>query len=199
MPSDRALQTGWTCSISSSSPAASMRRSRLASSPRSTELVLKATSQAAERCRAGMLCFCLFRPTLLPERAASVISYDTGAARRSTTRTIDTLEMGNVIGAIGLPAIVEAEIPLAWCGDDRSLRLAMIIGQRFVVAQGTRSPDAVEVEDRIKRPLPPELIRAVHVFPSPKFVTLSGCSSWDRPSSRWTTSPIQLALSRRVS
>ncbi len=74
---------------------------------------LKATSQAAERYRAGMLCFCLFRPALLPERAASVISYDTGAARRSTTRTIDTLEMGNVIGAIGLPAIVEAEIPLA--------------------------------------------------------------------------------------
>ena len=89
--------------------------------------------------------------------------------------------MGKVIAEIGRPAIVEAEIPIAWCGGDRGIRLAMNVGQRFVIAQGTSSPNSTEVEDNIKQPLPAELIRKVHVFPDPEFLRLSGCADWHRP------------------
>lgn len=50
---------------------------------------LKATNQAGEQYRAGMLWFCFFRPALAGE-AGSVISSATGAVRPSTIRMTGT-------------------------------------------------------------------------------------------------------------
>ncbi|WP_374618602.1 hypothetical protein [Devosia sp.] len=141
---------------------------------------LKTANQAGERYRAGMLWFCFFPPAIAGEGGiGDLLRYWGGEAVYNSHDRQP--EMGKVIAGIGRPAIVEAEIPLAWCGGDRGLRLAMNIGQRFVVARGTRSPKAMHVEDNIKRPLPPELIRRVHVFPAPEFLRLSGCASWSSP------------------
>ncbi|TPK61166.1 hypothetical protein FJ930_27955 [Mesorhizobium sp. B2-4-15] len=62
--------------------------------------------------------------------------------------------MGPIIAAIGKPAIVEAEIPIAWCGGDRGLRLAM------------------NMPKIIKQHLPGQFIGQVHVHPSPEFMRL---------------------------
>ncbi|MBZ9905289.1 hypothetical protein LB557_04585 [Mesorhizobium sp. BR115XR7A] len=141
---------------------------------------LKAVNQAAERYRAGMLWFCFFTPARAGEGGiGDLLRYWGGEAVYNSHDRHP--EMGKVIAGVGRPAIVEAEIPVAWCGRDRGLRLAMNIGQRYVIAQGTRSPNSTDVEDNIKRPLPAELVRAVHVFPAPEFLTLSGCSDWHHP------------------
>jgi len=141
---------------------------------------LKATNQAAEQYRAGMLWFCFFRPAIAGEGGiGDLLRYWGGEAVYNSHDRHP--EMGKVIAEIGRPAIVEAEIPIAWCGGDRGIRLAMNVGQRFVIAQGTSSPNSTEVEDNIKQPLPAELIRKVHVFPDPEFLRLSGCADWDRP------------------
>lgn len=141
---------------------------------------LKAVNQASERYRAGMLWFCFFAPAIAGEGGiGDLLRYWGGEAVYNSHDRHP--EMGKVIGAIGRPAIVEAEIPLAWCGGDRGVRLALNIGQRFVVSRGTRSSNSPHVEDNIKRPLPADLIREVHVFPSPEFLRLSGCSNWSRP------------------
>lgn len=86
--------------------------------------------------------------------------------------------MGPILAAIGKPAIIEAEIPIAWCGGDRGLHLAMNIGQRFVVARGTPSRNSIHVADNIKQSLPGEFIRQVHVHPSRDFMRLAGCADW---------------------
>ncbi|MFA6034071.1 MAG: hypothetical protein WC889_14320 [Myxococcota bacterium] len=141
---------------------------------------LKATNQAAERYRAGMLWFCFFRPAIAGEGGiGDLLRYWGGEAVYNSHDRHP--EMGKAIAAIGRPAIVEAEIPVEWCGGDRGLRLAMNVGQRFVIAQGTPSSNSTEVEDNIKQPLPAELIRKVHVYPEPEFLRLAGCADWNRP------------------
>lgn len=133
---------------------------------------LKATNQAAERYRAGMLWFCFFRPAIAGEGGiGDLLRYRGGEAVYNSHDRHP--EMGKVIAAIGRPAIVEAEIPIAWCGGDRGVRLAMNVGLRFVIARGTPSADSTEVENNIRQPLPPKLIRKVHVYPDSEFLRLN--------------------------
>jgi len=141
---------------------------------------LARTNHAAERYRAGMLWFCFFRPAIAGEGGIGDLLRFWGGEAVYNSHDRDP-EMGPIIAAIGKPAIVEAEIPIAWCGGNRGLRLAMNIGQRFVVARGTPSRNSSHVEDNIKQHLPGEFIRQVHVHPSPEFVRLAGCADWYRP------------------
>lgn len=114
-----------------------------------------------------MLWFCSFRPAIAGEGGiGDLLRYWGGEAVYNSHDRHP--EMGKVI-AIGHPAIVEAEVPISWCGGDRGLGLGLNIGQRFVVARGTPSPKSTQLEDNIKLPLPAELVRRVHVFPAAEF------------------------------
>lgn len=141
---------------------------------------LTRTNQAAEKYRAGMLWFCFFRPGLAGESGIGDLLRFWGGEAVYNSHDCDP-EIGPMIAALGKPAIVEAEIPIAWCGGDRGLRLAMNIGQRFVVTKGASSPRSSHVEDNIKRPLPSKFIRQVHIHPTSEFIKLAGCADWDRP------------------
>lgn len=141
---------------------------------------LRSTNQAAERYRAGMLWFCFFKPGIAGESGIGDLLRFWGGEAVYNAHDRDP-EMGPVIAAIGIPAIVEAKIPIAWCGGDRGLRLAMNLGQRFVVARGTPSRNSTFAEDNIKQPLPGEFIREVHVHPSAEFIRLADCARWHRP------------------
>src|SRR5262249_18181667 len=89
-------------------------------------------------------------------------------------------EIGPIIAAIGSPAIVEAEVPIAWLGD-RGLGLALNVGRRFVVAEGTPSPEPLHIECNVTKPLPAALIRHIHRHPSTEFKQLTACMDWRRP------------------
>lgn len=141
---------------------------------------LARTNQAAERYRAGMLWFCFFRPAIAGDGGIGDLLRFWGGEPIYNSHDRDP-EIGPIIAAIGKPAIVVAEIPIAWCGGDRGLRLAMNIGQRLVVAQGTPSRNSSNVEENIKQHLPGAFIRQVHVHPSPEFMRLAGCADWYRP------------------
>jgi hypothetical protein len=59
--------------------------------------------------------------------------------------------------------------------------LALNVGRRFVVAEGTPSREPLHIECYIKQPLPAELIRSVHLHPSAEFKQLTDCADWHRP------------------
>jgi hypothetical protein len=140
---------------------------------------LKAKNQAAEQNRAGKLWFCFFRPAIAGESGiGDLVRFWGGEAIYNSHDRDD--EIGPIIAAIGSPAIVEAEVPIAWLGD-RGLGLALNVGRRFVVAEGTPSREPLHIECYIKQPLPAELITNVHLHPSAEFKHLTDCGDWHRP------------------
>ena len=140
---------------------------------------LKAKNQAAEQNRAGKLWFCFFRPAIAGESGIGDLLRFWGGEAVYNSHDRDD-EIGPIIAAIGSPAIVEAEVPIAWLGD-RGLGLALNVGRRFVVAEGTPSQEPLHIECNIKQALPAELIRNVHLHPSAEFQHLTGCGDWHRP------------------
>lgn len=138
---------------------------------------LKAENQAAEQYRAGMLWFCFFNPAIAGEGGIGDLVGLWGG--EAVYNSHDREEIGPIIAAIGRPAVVEAEVPIEWLGDG-GLGLALNVGRRFVVAEGTPSRESPEIEGHIRHALPAELIRGVHLHPSVEFRRLTGCVGWDR-------------------
>jgi hypothetical protein len=140
---------------------------------------LKAKNQAAEQNRAGKLWFCFFRPAIAGEGGISDLVRFWGGEAVYNSHDCDD-EIGPIIAAIGSPAVVEAEIPIVWLGD-RGLGLALNVGRRFVVAEGTPSPEPLHIECNVTKPLPAALIRNIHRHPSTEFQQLTACMDWRRP------------------
>jgi hypothetical protein len=123
-----------------------------------------ANNQAAEQNRAGKLWFCFFRPAIAGESGiGDLVRFWGGEAVYNSHDRDD--EIGPIIATIGCPAIVEAEVPIAWFGN-RGLGLALNVGRRFVVAEGTPTREPLHIECYIKHQLSAELIRNVHLHPS---------------------------------
>jgi hypothetical protein len=83
------------------------------------------------------------------------------------------------LNAIGIPCIIEAEVPIALL--PRSSWLSTKIARRYLIDRGVSTREPVDHEDRIEAPLPAKHIRQIIRHPSPKFAELSGCADWDHP------------------
>jgi hypothetical protein len=87
-------------------------------------------------------------------------------------------ELGPVLGAVGLPSVVEAAIPISYF--ENSLGFEMHVAAQFCAWRAGRGYDGVP-NDRILAPLPAACIRRVITFNNPDFASLTGCDAYLEP------------------
>jgi|SRR5579862_1977740 len=139
---------------------------------------LKAKNQAHENNRAGMVWFCFFPPRLAGEGGIGDLLRFWGgeALYNSHDRHPETAA---VLRSVGMPSIVEAEVPIAFLEPHGGLAFKVV--RRYLISRGYETQEPCEHQDRVKQPLPAGCIRRVISFPTPDFLELSGCEFWREP------------------
>jgi hypothetical protein len=139
---------------------------------------LKTEHQADDRWRSGSIWFCFYPPRQAGESGIGRFFRHWGGEALYNSHEDDP-ETGVALSTIGLPCIVEVLVPIA------SLRphsfLPNKIARRYLVDRGHRTVESVNHDGAIMCPLPAMNVRRVIPFPSPEFVTLTGCNQWRRP------------------
>ncbi len=139
---------------------------------------LKAQNQVDESNRAGKIWFCLFPPRLAGESGIERLSRRWGGEALYNSHEDDP-ETGVAISSIGVPCLVEANVPVASLEPNGGLDFKVV--RRFLIHRGYRTKEPVEHEDRIIRPLPAKNVRRVISYPKPDFIKLTGCDTWSDP------------------
>ena len=142
---------------------------------------LIAKNQADEANRANMLSFCFYPPGRAGESGIGrFFRYWGGEALYNSHQ--DDPVMSSIIGCIGTPSLVEAEVPVALLKS--STGLALKVARLFLISRGFQTEEPIDHADRINRPLPADCIRRVVRFPDSDFLSLTGCADWRSPLGR---------------
>jgi hypothetical protein len=139
---------------------------------------LKANNQAHDQYRAGRVWFCFFPPSIGGESGIGSFFRFWGGEALYRSHDKDPAR-SKVLQRIGIPSIVEAEVPIALLHPSPGLALKLIL--RYLIHRGFRSSEPYDHEDRITHPLPPSCVLRIHRFPEPIFLELSGCRAWREP------------------
>ncbi len=139
---------------------------------------LKNENQAYDVNRAGMVWFCFFPPRLTGESGIERLFRHWGGEALYNSHEDDP-ETGVAIASIGVPCVVEADVPIANLEPAGGLDFKVV--RRFLIHRGHRTREPIDHEDHIIRPLPAQNIRRVICFPDPEFIRLIGCDSWVNP------------------
>ena len=132
-------------------------------------------NQADVRYRAGMVWFCFFRPGIAGESGiGSFFRFWGGEALYNFHD--GQPETGDVLERIGIPCLVEAEVPIASLEPHGGLDFKII--RRYLIHRGFQTCEPVDHEDRIKNELPTACIRRIIRYPDPEFLSLTGCDEW---------------------
>jgi hypothetical protein len=136
---------------------------------------LLATNQADEQYRAGMVWFCFFRPGIAGESGiGSFFRFWGGEALYNSHD--GKPETGDALKHIGIPCLVEAEVPIASLEPHGGLDFKII--RRYLIHRGFETREPVDHEDRIKKELPVTCIRRIIRYPDPEFLSFTGCDTW---------------------
>jgi hypothetical protein len=139
---------------------------------------LKANNLAHEQSRAGKVWFCFFPPHVGRESGIGRFFHYWGGEALYVCHERDP-QTAAVISSIGVPCLVEADVPIASLEPNGGLSFKIV--RRFLINRGYQTGEPVDHEDRIKRPLPAENVRRIIPFPHADFVTLTGCADWKDP------------------
>lgn len=156
------------------------RIDRLVISGRLTEDIasmLRDENESDARGRAGMLHFTFYPPHLAGEGGIERFFRHWGGEALYNSHE-DNPVTSAALRTIGVPCVVEADVPIASLGKSGSTSSNII--ERYQASHGARRQPG-GLEDRIYRPLPPNSIMGVHRFPGPEFAKLTGCDHWDEP------------------
>ena len=135
--------------------------------------LLQNENEAKEEYRANHIWFTFFRPKIAGMHGISrFFKYWGGEALYNTHEHNGT---GQLLQRIGIPCVVEAQIPIEYIEvSSFSLHLLDIYkGEHGISAKNLR-----EFEGYSRNPIPPKLILNVFQFPSAEFVELTGCEVW---------------------
>lgn len=132
-------------------------------------------SQASDESRRGMVWFCFFKPRYAGEFGISrLLSHWGGEALYWAFE--DDAEIGPVLRQIGIPAVVEADVPVA---DLKSAcRVATSVVRSYLKSQGEKVVEPIAVEHYAVRDLPSDCIKRIYEFPSVEFARITGCNGW---------------------
>lgn len=136
---------------------------------------LLATNQADEQYRAGMVWFCFFHPGIAGESGIGSFFRFWGGEALYNSHDGEP-GTGDALERIGIPCLVEAEVPIASLGPHSFLDTKII--RRFLIHRGFETSEAVDHEDRVKKVLPASCIRRIIRYPDPAFVALTDCDKW---------------------
>lgn len=136
---------------------------------------LLAKNQAGEKSRAGMVWFCFFRPGIAGESGiGSFFRFWGGEALYNSHD--GQPETGDALERIGIPCLIEAEVPISSLEPHGGLDFKII--RRYLIHRGFETREPVDHEDRIKKKLPAASIRRIIRHPDLEFVALTGCDEW---------------------
>ncbi|MEI7035905.1 hypothetical protein [Fulvimonas yonginensis] len=136
---------------------------------------LRAGHQGHAPNRASMIWFCFFPPREAGEGGLYRLFNYWGGEAIYGPHDPDG-QAASLLRRLGVPCIVEADVPLAWLPN--TFRVATSVARRDLIHHGEPVTEPVEVEHYSVRAIPGDLIRAVHRFPGPQFIALSGCDKW---------------------
>lgn len=139
---------------------------------------LRGKNQAHETNRAGRIWFCFFPPHIAGESGIERFFRSWGGEALYNFHEDDP-QTGPILAGIGIPCLIEVEVPIASLPD--AAGLALKIYPRFLVSRGHRSKRPLDHEDRAIRGLPRENIRSIIRFPEPDFIRLTKCDEWRAP------------------
>jgi len=139
---------------------------------------LREENLADDQNRAGMIWFCFFPPHKAGQRGIERLFRSWGGEALYVCHERDP-ETGPILNTIGVPCIVEADIPVANLPVHGGLDAK--IAMRYLFNRGYEVSGHIDHEDRAKHPIAPENIRRIIEFPSEQFVSLSRCDSWSPP------------------
>jgi hypothetical protein len=137
----------------------------------------RAKNQAHETNRAGMIWFCFFPPHIAGQSGIERFFRSWGG--EALYNSHEDYDTGEALRSIGIPCIVEAEVPIASLPVHGGLMFK--IARRYLVSRGYKTREPLEHEDRAKSPLLASHIRRIIRFPDPEFIEMTRCDSW-RPA-----------------
>jgi hypothetical protein len=138
--------------------------------------VLKSKNQADEENRVGRVWFCFFPPRIAGESGIGDLLRHWGGEALYNSHDRDQ-KIGPVLRSIGVPCLVEANVPIASLGRNGGLSFKIV--RRYLISRDHSSSEPVEHEDRVVCPLAAEFICRVIQFPEPDFLNLTGCETWN--------------------
>ncbi len=139
---------------------------------------LKARNQAGESNRVGRTWFCFFPPRIAGEGGIGRFFRHWGGEALYNSHEADPVT-SPALRAIGIPALVEADVPIALLRTHTWLPEK--IARRFVISRGCKTREPVHHEDCAVHPLSAGFVRRVIYFPESDFLALTGCADWDQP------------------
>ena len=141
-------------------------------------LQLKCRNQAADDNRAGRVWFCFFPPQAAGERGIERFFRHWGGEALYNSHEDDPIT-SLALQAIGIPALIEADIPIDALAKHGGLTFKVV--RRYLIHKGLHTREPVEHADQVMHPLPAAFIRRVIRFPELDFMTLTGCAQWQTP------------------
>jgi hypothetical protein len=145
---------------------------------------LRSENHAGDDNRAQMIWFCFYPPHIGGgEHGIGRFFKSWGGEALYSSHEGDP-ETGPVLGKIGTPCLVQADVPNA-SFKERSLRLASKIVIRFLISRGCTSTKPAKHDDRVICAIPPENIRRIITYPERDFIALTRCDTWRTPLRGW--------------
>jgi hypothetical protein len=139
---------------------------------------LRSAHQGSAHNRADMIWFCFFPPREAGEGGIHRLLRHWGGEAVYGAHESDAA-IAPALRQLGTPCIVEADVPVAWLSGTYSA--AMSMARRDLIHHGETIAEHVRFEAHSLRAIPGDCIRAVHRFPDPRFIALSGCDRWHTP------------------
>jgi hypothetical protein len=139
---------------------------------------LRAENQADDSNRTNRIWFCFFPPHRGGQHGIEPLFRSWGGEALYNSHESDPVT-GQVLGRLGTPCLVEADIPIA--SLETHSFLGDKIARQFLITRGLETSEPVDHEDRAKRPIPASYIRRVIRFPEPDFFSLAQCADWTPP------------------
>ncbi len=139
---------------------------------------LRSENQADDKNRANMIWFCFFPPHIGGQSGIERFFCSWGGEALYNSHEDDP-ETGPVLAAIGVPCLVETDVPIK--GLKNSIGLAMKVMRRYLISRGYETIEPVDHEDRVVEPIRKANIRRIIRFPEQDFVKLTKCDKWRPP------------------
>ena len=139
---------------------------------------LKVENQAHEANRAGMIWFCFYPPHIAGQHGIERLLRSWGGEALYNSHERDAVT-GRVLGNIGVPCLVEADVPIASFPPHTFPEVHLC--RQFLVNRGLRTGESLHHDDRATLPVSAASIRRIIRFPEPDFIALTGCGGWKPP------------------
>lgn len=140
--------------------------------------LLRAQNSADDPYRAGMLWFCFFPPGRAGEGGIGRFFRHWGGEALYVHHE-DNPVSSSALRGIGIPCVVEAEVPVSALKSP--IGLALRIYEQMLRQSGHRTQSLIEHEGAISVPLSAADVRRVIRYPHEDFRELTQCDNWREP------------------